>query len=201
MEQLSIFGEEQKQRANGDRNVFSVLGSSIHSTVERADHDFYATDPRALELFLAQEKLAPKVWECACGEGHLSKVLTAHGYNVKSTDLIDRGFGQGGVDFLQFRGSWDGDILTNPPFSLAFDFVKKAVEVVTEGHKVVMLLRLQFLEGKARRVFFDSAPPRRIYVSSDRIACGNPKERSAIAFAWFVWEKGFRGDPVIKWFN
>lgn len=71
----------------GDRNV---------ALEERQKDDFYATDPKALELLLPNESLAPNVWECACGMGHLSKVLEAHNYNVTSTDLIYRGYGRGG---------------------------------------------------------------------------------------------------------
>ena len=57
-------------------------------------HDYYATEPKAVELLLEQEKFSPQVWECACGEGHISEVLKANGYNVLSSDLVDRGYGE-----------------------------------------------------------------------------------------------------------
>ena len=60
-------------------------------------NDFYATNPHALEIAMPVFKgiLHKNVWECACGQGHLSEVLKANKYNVKSTDLIDRGYGGG----------------------------------------------------------------------------------------------------------
>jgi hypothetical protein len=65
----------------------------------------------------------------------------------------------GGIDFLQWDSPFDGDIITNPPYKFALEFVEKALELITDGHKVAMFLKLQFLEGKARRAFFDKAPP------------------------------------------
>lgn len=56
------------------------------------EHDYYATEPKAVELLLEQETFCPYIWEPACGEGHISKVLARHGYNVHSTDLVYRGY-------------------------------------------------------------------------------------------------------------
>ena len=81
---------------SNEHGVFVTLGASNHTANPRAENDFYATDPRAIELLLDIESFSDKIWECACGEGHLSKVLEAKGYDVISTDLINRGFGTGG---------------------------------------------------------------------------------------------------------
>ena len=69
-----------------------------------------------------------------------------------------------------------------------------------------MFLKLTFLEGKSRRKFFKKYPPKKIYVCSGRIACaknGDFKNQmsSAVAYAWFVWEKGYQGKPTIEWIN
>ena len=72
-----------------------------------------------------------------------------------------------------------------------------------------MFLKVQFLEGKARRALFEKYPPKRIYVASGRLLCaknGNFDEMregggSAVAYAWFVWEKGYQGETIIKWIN
>lgn len=139
-----------------------------------------------------------------CGEGHISKVLESQGYIVKSTDIVDRGFGEI-KDFLFFNDEkFDGDIITNPPYAKALEFVKKALEVIPEGNKVSMLLRIQFLEGKERKRFFEKHPPKTVYVFSERIKCAingdfNSVSSSAMAFCWFVWVKGYRGDTIIKW--
>lgn len=192
-----------------ERKVFAVLGASNHSTNEREENDYYATDPIAMELLLDIEQFSPEVWECACGEGHLSKVLESRGYHVMSTDLIDRGFGESGVDFLNSDIVFDGDIITNPPYKYAKEFVEHAIEHVTAEHRVAMLLKIQFLEGKARRELFEKYPPQYIYVSTNRINCCkngdfSPEQRknnSAQAYAWYIWKKGFTGEPTVRWFN
>ena len=197
------------QSKNGTHKLFVTLGATSHSAGDRANDDYYATDPRVVEELLKYEKFSNNIWEPACGEGHISKALERNGYNVLSTDLVDRGFGRGGCDFLAQTQQFDGDIITNPPYKYALEFVRQALNLVPAGHKVAMLLRLQFLEGKSRRQLFDSQPPTTVYVSSSRISCckngdfrpGQTGYSSAQAYAWFIWTKGFSGDPVIKWFN
>ena len=76
---------------NGYHSVVGCLGAHNECKEEREEHDYYATDPIAGELLLEIEKLNNNIWECACGEGHLAKVFQNHGFNVLSTDLIDRG--------------------------------------------------------------------------------------------------------------
>ena len=185
------------------QSIVGCLGASNHSLGERETNDFYATDPIAAEWLIKLEKLDKNIWECACGQGHLAKVFEAHGFNVKATDLIDRGYGQGGVDFLGSREKFDGDIITNPPYKYAEDFIQHALTLIPDGKRVYMFLKVQFLEGKGRKSLFQFYPPRFVYVSSSRIPCGKNGnfESSMVAYAWFVWEKGYHGDTIIRWFN
>ena len=193
----------------GNRNsIYTTLGASNHSDKERQSHDYYATEPKATELLLDEETCSPVIWECACGDGHMAKVMEAHGYQVISTDLIYRGYGnEKSVDFLHEPvADFDGDIITNPPYKYALQFVEKALERVKPGRKVAMFLKLQFLEGKSRKQFFLKHPPKTVYVSSSRLICAMNGEfekypSSAVAYAWFVWEKGYKGNPIIKWIN
>lgn len=193
----------------GNRNsIYTTLGASNHSDKERQSHDYYATEPKATELLLAEETFSPVIWECACGEGHMARVMEAHGYQVISTDLIYRGYGkEEPVDFLHEPiADFVGDIITNPSYKYALQFVEKALERVKPGRKVDMFLKLQFLEGKSRKQFFLKYPPKTIYVSSSRLICAMNGEfekypSSAVAYAWFVWEKGYKGNPEIKWIN
>lgn len=184
-------------------SVAGCLGASNHSSEERQLHDFYATDPMAAEWLIKLESLNHNIWECACGEGHLGKVFENAGYEVKATDLIDRGYGQGGIDFLACTEQFDGDIITNPPYKYAQEFVEHALTLVTDGNKVCMFLKVQFLEGKNRRKLFDVCPPRRVWVSSSRMSCGKNGEfnPSMVAYAWYIWEKGYKGVTELNWFN
>ena len=145
----------------GSKKVFTTLGSSNHVPEEREQFDYYVTDPRAVELLLEMEAFAPVIWEPACGEGHISKVLEAHGHEVISTDLIYRGFGDPDpLDFLtETIEGFEGDIITNPPYSVGLEFVERALESVRPGGKVAMFLKVQFLEGHTRGEFFRKSPP------------------------------------------
>ncbi len=189
---------------NGN-SIFKNLGASSHVEHDRADYDYYATDPKAAELLLSVESFSPKIWECACGERHLADVFVRHGYEVRASDIVDR-CGNEVLDFLGIGGEeWDGDIITNPPYRYALEFVQRALQTVTDGHKVAMFLKLLFLEGKERKQFFLTYPPKVVYVSSSRLKCAIngvfDARNSAVAYGWFVWEKGWRGDTIIKWIN
>ena len=183
-----------------------IIGSSAHSQTDRDINDYYATDPKALELLLNEVDINKNIFEPSCGEGHLSKLLIDRGFNVKSSDLIDRGFGTQ-VDFLKTYDKFDGDIITNPPYKCAQEFIQKSLDIVDDGSKVIMFLRLQFLEGKARKIFFKNNPPHTIYVSSSRVLCAKNGEfdkynkSSVTAYAWFIWIKGYKGETKLKWFN
>lgn len=107
---------------------------AVNPKAKREENDFYATDPFAIDIVLPTlEKIGlnKNIWECACGKGHLAKRLKDNGYNVYASDLIDRGYGEV-KDFLKTKEKFNGDILTNPPFRFAEDFVKKGFEVLSE---------------------------------------------------------------------
>lgn len=182
---------------------------AVHAVNQRnrdaQEHDYYATDPKAVELLLEHEKFSGPVWEPACGEGHISKVLQAHGLHVHSSDLVDRGYGAAGVNFLTYPFcDHRCDIITNPPYKYARQFVEQALSVVADGQKVAMFLKLTFLEGQGRRDLFRNNPPAAVYVSSARLECGKNgvfTGSSAVAYCWIVWHKGHQGPTELKWIN
>lgn len=198
-----------KDWVGNKKSVFITLGASNHTTEERQSEDYYATEPKAAELLLQNEVFSQKVWECACGEKHLSEVFEQHGYEVRSSDLCDR-CGNEVYDFLSNDNVfWEGDIITNPPYKYAQEFVEKALNIIPAQKKVAMFLKLSFLEGKKRKRLFLSTPPKVIYVSSSRLLCAKNGDfrrmqaggGSAVAYGWFVWEKGYLGSTVVKWIN
>lgn len=198
---------------NGDKNsVYKTLGASSHVEDERAEHDYYATPPKAVEFLLEKEEFSRYIWECASGEDHIANVLRAHGHDVRCTDIVDRTGHTEVLDFLTTTYAPIGcDIITNPPYKYAQEFVEHALSIIEDGHKVAMYLKVQFLEGKKRQRLFNQRNLKTVYVSASRMGCGKngvfTKKNSdkidvgAVAFAWFVWEKGYCGDPVIKWIN
>jgi hypothetical protein len=189
--------------------VYVTMGASNHSSFERQSGDFYATDPKAVKMLLELEEFDKYIWEPACGLGHISRTLEEAGYVVKSTDLVDRGYGVGGVDFLQNEGVFKGDIVTNPPYKYAKEFVIKALEAIEPGKKVAMFLKLTFLEGKSRyEEIFSKIPPKKVWVSRSRLSCPSNGDfdkfkgkGKAICYCWFIWQKGYTGETTIGWFN
>lgn len=191
------------------KSVFSSLGAKTCALSEREPTDFYATDPHALEVLLETLKqdgiaLPHKICEPACGMEHLSKVLGKHGYDVDSYDLYDHGYGKTGVNFLESNLKYEC-FLTNPSYKYALPFVRKALENVLPSGYVVMFLKIQFLEGKERYKFFKNNPPKYLYVNSSRQNCAKNADfekyptNSAVCYAWFIWQKGFSGVPIIPW--
>lgn len=186
-------------------SVMVSLGASCHAQNERAARDYYATEPKAAKLLLEVEKFDHHIWECACGEKHLAAVFEEAGHSVRCSDIGNRCENEV-MDFLQCNEPWHGDIITNPPYKYATEFVKKALSLVGEGSKIAMFLRIQFLEGKRRKRLFEKNPPHCVYVSSSRLKCAINGDfeniaGSAACYARFVWQKGFSGDTIIKWIN
>ncbi len=186
--------------------MFRIIGASNHVPEERQKEDYYATNPIAAEILLKEETFNKDIWECCCGEGHLSKVFSENNYNVKSSDLIDRGYGEA-FDFLSPNNKeWNGDIISNPPYALAKEFKLKSLSIIPQRNKVAMFLKLTFLESQSRKKMFIDTPPKTLYVSSSRIQCAKNGDfdlypSSAVAYGWYVWQKGFKGDTNIKWIN
>jgi hypothetical protein len=191
------------------REGFVHITATRSSGATAADpNDFYPTPPRGTLALLLVEKFRGKIWEPACGDGMMSKVLEAAKYKVVSTDLVDRGYGVGGVDFLAQVKPRAPNVVTNPPFNLINQFVPKALGLTTG--KVAILARLSFLEGTRRRAMFKSTPLARVWVFSSRLAIPHNRFRvdgyvnkddrgGMIPFAWYVWEHGHEGQPTVDW--
>ena len=146
-----------KDWRGGRASVFKTIGASNHVDHERADNDYYATEPKATRLLTEIETFHHDILEPSCGEGHMAEELIKAGYAVTAYDIVDRGYGKQ-MDFFDVT-EWNGDIITNPPYSIAQQFVQHALDIIPEGHKVAMFLKLTFLEGKSRKELFANTPP------------------------------------------
>lgn len=195
----------------GDRNsIFKTMGASNHTDKERETHDFYATSPEAIDLLKKKIDLPKQILEPACGSGCLSERLAELGHEVKSCDLIDRGYGDVQDFFKMTEPPFNGDyaIVTNPPYKYAKEFVLHAIELVPVGSLVCMFLKTTFAEGKGRyKDLFSIYPPLKVLQCVERVLCaknGNfdymrAHGGSAVAYAWWVWERGYTGRSTLDW--
>lgn len=174
---------------------------------DRPERDFYPTPPRATEALLdAWDFSRHVVWEPACGDGAISKVLAARKIKVHSTDIHDYGFPMRAVaDFFTYAPRFKYTaIVTNPPFTHARQFVERALQ--TEARTVAMLARLAFLEGKSRKAFWESSGLSKVLVFSSRVNIPRKSlveeyagKNGMVAFAWYVFTKGNKRPPTIGW--
>ena len=170
----------------------------------RERDDFYRTPEAATRALLGVEALGPLVWEPACGDGAICRVLETAGIRCVATDLVDRGYGEARRDFLMERDLLAPVIVTNPPFKLADEFALHALSLGVR--KLCLFLRLAFLEGRARHDrLWAVHPPARVWVFSRRLTLWrgddpNPQDKGGtIAFAWFVWDREVGGPPRLGW--
>jgi hypothetical protein len=151
------------------------------------------------EALLAREHFGGSVWEPACGSGAMSEILRQAGYEVRSSDLIDRGYGDV-ENFLQSDHMAES-IVTNPPFNFAEEFVKKAL--TQTKYKVAFFLPLTFLEGERRHTLLAESPLRTVHVFSRRVSLYREgvenRGNGRAAYAWYVWEHGYGGPPTLGW--
>lgn len=190
-----------------------MAGTGSTSQQSRKDTlDGYTTPPSVTEALLEAVKFRENVWEPAAGYHAISDVLIAHKKHVISSD-IKRWTRRTKIkqDFLTtkkcptFKNHRSCDIITNPPFVRAAEFAEHALKLLKPRCKLAMILKLQFLEGQHRKDFFAKYPPKYVYVFSGRIprmhqfGYKGKVSGSILAFAWFIWEKGYKGEPVIRW--
>lgn len=197
---------------NGNkRSVFATLGASNHSDYERAENDYYATHPVAIDKLASKFEIPQKIWEPACGEGHLAKRLTELGHDVFSTDLVNRGYGSQ-LDFLSIEAYQYKDqypcILTNPPYKYVTEFVLRTMELLPEDGYGIFLLKTTALESKGRyEKIYKHTPPQYLFQFIERLQCARNGDfdkvqktgGSAASYAWYVFRKGNTQPTQIYW--
>lgn len=177
----------------------------------RVPFDFYTTPPEATRALLSVETFDGSIWEPACGDGRISRVLKNGGHTVVSTDLINRGYGIAGIDFLKETDARATHIVTNPPYGsgLADKFIGKALVLTRRtGGKVAMLLDLTALCHPTRHARFIASPPAVIY-ALDQLVCVPNGEATRVQFmaradrryCWMVWKPGHSGRSAFWWLS
>jgi hypothetical protein len=187
---------------------YNVYYDDVHPLTKT--YDAYATPRIAVEELLARESFQKLVWEPAAGLHHIANVFRFHRHEVFTSDIyrwdertdVRRRF----ENFTHRPYNERCDIITNPPFSIAYSFMTTGLDLLSKGDKLALFLPLRYLESQQRGKLFTNHPPTSIYVFSYRLKrlqpfYGTLEDASAMGFAWFVWEKGYRGDTVIEWIN
>lgn len=155
--------------------------------------DYYPTPPEVTEALMDFLKLEPiTIWECACGDLSMSKVLEEYGHTVISTDI------EKGTDYLRSTQVCDA-IITNPPFNQSADFIEKAL---SESRIVAMLLKSQYWHAKKRYDLFMNNPPSYVlpltwrpdFLWQERK--NGEKSAPTMEMCWTVW---IEGDNITKY--
>ena len=204
---ILLWRQDERQNGTGGEGMseqaLSIVGSSRRNG-ERELNDFYPTPTHAVEALIEREPFVGTTWEPACGDGAIVKVMQDRGMDCFFSDLVYRGFGNNNqIDFLKTNMKCE-NIITNPPFVLAQEFIEHAKECAS--HKIAMFLKTTFLEGKRRYPMFmdKDFPLATVYqfckrVRLDKNGINTGCKSGMIAFAWFVWDKEHSGSPIIKW--
>lgn len=166
----------------------------------RPENDFYPTPPRGTQALMEHEKFTGNIWECACGNGRMSKVIEMYNYEVISTDLEPREYGTQ-LNFLTAVELLAPNIVTNPPFRYGQQFMEKALSLGCE--KLCLLNKIQFLEGTKRADAIIKTHLTKVLVFKKRLTImregREQKGGGMMTYAWFVWEKGYTGKPFVEW--
>lgn len=153
---------------------------------KRAESDFYPTPPDVTEALLRFLDLPPYtcVWEPACGDGHMSKVMMQHDLVVIESDL------KYGQDFLTLEDVDCDWIITNPPFSIADKFVERCI---ASGKPFALLLKSQYWHAKKRLSIFREHPPTFVCPLTwrpDFLFEQDGNHKPLMDVMWVIWERG-----------
>lgn len=206
------------------RTVIHIQGGKIaggNPDKGRVENDYYATNPQAVKMLLTKYGFdGHSLLEPCVGGGHIAKTINEFYTNkrdITCLDIVDRGYPNTIVqDFL----TWETDrkfegIITNPPYSLAQEFIEKGMSLLTEetddtvNGQMAMFLKIQFLEGAKRKELFKKYPPKYIYTFRNRMATWNngnefdpntgKRWATTMCHAWFIWECGSQTEPIVRW--
>jgi len=188
-----------------NKESWKIAQSIVGTSKGRPENDFYPTPKESILSLLDVEVFEHEIWECACGNGAISDVLLSKGFSVTSTDLYDHGYGQSGIDFLSTHlgdGIPSKTIITNPPFNIIYEWIEHSIFDL-DVDKMALFAKLSLLEGVKRTKLLELTPLKWVYVFRKRqtLTRNGEKKRNSgmIAFAWYVWEKGYKGNPMVSW--
>lgn len=182
---------------------------AIHiSGYERVSHDFYRTPAWVTEALLNNVDLRGPVWEPCCGDGAMAQVLTERGHQVVASDIVDRGYGQAGVDFYECQSIPEGcqSLITNPPYGESGPanrsvrtsrtqmprFARHALSLTERAQgQLALLVRLQWSAGHKASTLISSGPLDTVVVLTKRIQwfdMGPNTHNGQHHHCWLFWD-------------
>lgn len=175
---------------------------------EKNGLDFYPTPApftNVLFDFYDNGRIKDSIWEPACGNGAMSEAMIARGHSVRSSDLMDHGYGLSPVDFLKSAvPHGTKSIVTNGPFKLADQFVFRAWAAMdnTEVDFFALLLAAHWFGSDDRyQNIFSKRPPQQLIIIANRMIGKYKGEHynkkgklvthysSNFNHCWFIWDK------------
>lgn len=189
------------------------FNGGVQGKPSQNENQFYRTQRPGIVSLLKAERFDRDVWECCCGDGAVSRVLEEAGYDVHSTDLVDRGYGQDRgphCDVLSFTQAPRRTVVTNPPFPIAADMVRHLLSIGVE--EIALLLKVNYWNVGARIELFRETRPAKVYMATFRMDFSldgpkpsrrkkgdpaKPKKKNApmMDIMWCIWRAGHQGLP------
>lgn len=174
-------------------------GWKISKHADRTHADYYPTPFCATRALLAHEDFYRNILEPACGYGHISRILKIAGHRVQSSDIVRTCHGTGNTDFFTLsKGRARHDVITNPPYRWARQFVEHALTLVDpKKGKVAMLMQLSFLGSAGRRDWFYKSGLSRVRVFSKSLPYWSEVRNAwhaggGFLHAWYIWDNATR---------
>lgn len=172
---------------------------------QRQVDDWYV-EPRWVSRRLFQLEVFPGgVWDPACGGLNIITEAQESGLETFASDKVERAPGVLKMDFFAFDVAQKPNIVSNPPFALAEDFVQHALDM--DPYKVAMLLPSNWVQGDKRSRWLQQTPLKTVYFITprpsmppgDALQAGVKAGSGTTDYAWFVWERGHRYAPTVSW--
>lgn len=179
---------------------------------ERDEHDWYVEPPECSLALFMEEEFDGVIWDPAAGLCRIPESARRMGIATFSSDIKKRNYTCDECgDFFEMRiPEGAKSIVSNPPFKLAEDFVRRSIDICPRGGKIAMLLPLVWMAGfSTKRDWLPTSPLLRIFSISPRpsmppgavILAGQRPGNGTKDFAWFVWQKGYTGTPKLGFLN
>lgn len=207
----------------GQKKTTNTAGfnGGVRGKATQNENQFYRTQRPGIVSLLQAESFDRDVWECCCGDGAISRVLAEAGYDVLSTDLVDRGFGDDRgphCDVLSYTKAPRRTVVTNPPFPLAAEMVRHLMGIGVE--EIALLLKVNYWNVAQRVELFRETQPALVYMATFRLdfsldgprqkaprkkrgaeTDADPKKKKKNApmmdVMWCIWRAGHRGLPAM----